>query len=146
MLSQPRRVGLIGFGAIGRSVVELAARYPDEIQVVAAFTRSGTQSAADSGVQVVDALADLLAQQPDVVVEVAGHAALREHGPDVLRSGYDLIAVSVGILADPAVERELLAAAREGNSQLRVVSGAIGALDALAAAQIGGIERVTHTT
>jgi aspartate dehydrogenase len=146
MLTQPRRVGLIGCGAIGRSVVELAASYSTEMVVIAALTRSGRPNVPETSVPLVDTLDALLDQQPDIVVEVAGHAALRQHGPGVLRSGCDLIAVSVGILADPAVERELLAAARQDNSQLRIAAGAIGALDALAAAKIGGIERVTHTT
>jgi aspartate dehydrogenase len=138
-----RRVGLIGLGAIGRSVVEIAAGYPQEIEIVAACTRRGEQV---GHVPVVGRVDDLLALQPDVVVEVAGHDALREHGPRVLSAGFDLIAVSVGVLADPAVEQALRDAAVEGGSQLRVASGAIGALDALASAAVGGIDRVTHTT
>jgi len=146
MRETPRRVGLIGYGAIGQLVVELAAHYPDEIEIVAACTRTGIPRANTIAIDIVRTLDELLALQPDVVVEIAGHDALREHGPRVLAAGIDLIAVSVGVLAIPEVERELLAAAREGGSQIRVASGAIGALDALAAAAIGGIERVTHTT
>ncbi|HUG16663.1 MAG TPA: aspartate dehydrogenase [Thermomicrobiales bacterium] len=146
MTAGPRRVALIGLGAIGRSVVEIAAAYPDEIAIVAACTRSGMSRYDDVTVRVVGSIRELLAHAPDVVVEVAGHDGLREHGPAVLRSGIDLIAVSVGALADPAVERDLLEAAREGGSQIRVASGAIGALDAIAAAAIGGIDSVTHTT
>jgi aspartate dehydrogenase len=143
MATGPRRVGLIGLGAIGRAVVTLAAEYRAELEIVAACTRRGAQHGA---VPVVSTLDDLLAFRPDVVVEVAGHVALREHGPRVLRNGCDLVAVSVGVLADTAVEQSLREAAVEGGSQLRVASGAIGALDALAAAAVGGIERVTHTT
>ncbi|MGH9175894.1 MAG: aspartate dehydrogenase, partial [Vicinamibacterales bacterium] len=146
MREGPRRVGLIGYGAIGRPVVELASRYPDEIAIVAACTKTGAPRDGDAVIPVVGTLDDLFAQRPEVVVEIAGHEALQEHGPRVLRAGIDLVAVSVGVLAIPEVERELLAAAIEGGSQLRVASGAIGALDALAAAAIGGIERVTHTT
>ena len=80
-----------------------------------------------------------------MVVEVAGHDGLREHGPAVLRAGFNLIAVSVGVLAHPEVYDELLAAAEEGGTQMKVASGAVGALDAIAAARQGGLERVTHT-
>lgn len=146
MREGPRRVGLIGYGAIGQPVAELAARYPDEIAIVAACTRTGIPRQNDLSLPVVGTLDELLRLRPDVVVEIAGHDALREHGPHVLTAGIDLVAVSVGVLAVPEVERDLLAAAREGGSQLRVASGAIGALDALAAAAIGGFERVTHTT
>jgi aspartate dehydrogenase len=81
------------------------------------------------------------------VVELAGHAALRCHGPQVLRAGIDLIVVSVGALADPDVEVAIVEAARAGSSRVIVASGAIGALDAIAAAAVcGGLTRVTQTT
>src|SRR6476659_3103321 len=63
-----------------------------------------------------------------------------------LLGGRDLVIVSVGALADAALERELRMAARDGGGRLVVASGAIGALDALAAAAIGGLEQVKHTT
>jgi aspartate dehydrogenase len=37
-------------------------------------------------------------------------------------------------------------AAQAGGGRVRIASGAIGALDALAAARLGGLSRVTHTT
>jgi aspartate dehydrogenase len=146
MRERRRCVGLIGFGAIGQPVVDLAQRYRDEFEIVAAFTRSGVPRQGGASLPVVGTLDELLRLRPDVVVEIAGHDALREHGPHVLSAGIDLVAVSVGVMAISEVERDLLEAADEGNSQIRVASGAIGALDALAAAAIGGIDRVTHTT
>jgi aspartate dehydrogenase len=146
MREGPQRVGLIGYGAIGQPVVELAKNYPDEIDIIVACTHTGVPRSNSSTLPVVGTLDELLRLRPDVVVEIAGHDALREHGPHVLTAGIDLVAVSVGVLAIPEVERDLLTAAREGGSQIRVASGAIGALDALAAAAVGGIERVTHTT
>jgi aspartate dehydrogenase len=95
---------------------------------------------------VCGSVAELLAFQPQVVVEAAGHAALKAHGPPVLCAGIDLLMVSVGALADPAVEYAIDAAAREGHAQAIVASGAIGGLDAIASAAVGGLERVTHTT
>jgi len=53
--------------------------------------------------------------------------------------------VSIGAFAVPGVLEEIRAAARAGGSQAKIVSGAIGALDAIAAA-VGGLDRVTHTT
>jgi aspartate dehydrogenase len=87
----------------------------------------------------------LLAARPEVVVDAAGHAALRARGPAVLRAGCDLLMLSVGALADPALEDEIRAAARAGGARARVASGGIGALDAIASAAVGGLERVTHT-
>jgi aspartate dehydrogenase len=88
----------------------------------------------------------LLDQQPDVVVEAAGHEALRCFGPTVLQHGIDLLMVSVGALANPETERSIRAAAHTGRSQATVVSGAIGALDAIGSAAVGGLTGVTHST
>ena len=135
------RVGLIGLGTIGSGVLRLL-QPDDEIQIVGALVRHSRHGAVPLCVD----LADLLTLEPDVVVEMAGHEALRCHGPTVLRAGIDLIVLSVGALADPRLEAELHTAACEGRSRTIVASGAIGGLDALSAAAVGGLERVTHTT
>jgi aspartate dehydrogenase len=64
----------------------------------------------------------------------------------MLRAGIDLLLVSTGALADPVFLEDMLDAARTGGARVRVISGAIGALDVLTAASVdGGISRVTHT-
>jgi aspartate dehydrogenase len=88
---------------------------------------------------------DLLAHQPDLVVDAGGHQALAAHGPAILAHGLDLLVLSVGALADPAVEHALCEASRRGGGRLRIASGGIGALDAIAAARAGGLVRLTHT-
>lgn len=144
-MSEALRVGLIGLGAIGAGVVKRAADF-DDIELVGALVQDPTKPRPEGSPPVFGNLADLLAQDPEVVVEVAGHAALRAHGPDVLRSGRDLYFVAVGALADPDTERELRDAARESGRQAKIISGAIGALDAIAGAAIGELRSVTHTT
>jgi aspartate dehydrogenase len=49
-------------------------------------------------------------------------------------------------LANAELLEAIAEAARMGGAQARVVSGAIGAIDALAAAALDGLKRVTHTT
>ncbi|CAN5511707.1 aspartate dehydrogenase [soil metagenome] len=139
------RVGLIGLGAIGGSVVQRAAEH-DEIELVGAVVRDPSRPRPEGSPPVFGSLDELLERQPEVVVEVAGHDGLRQHGPAVLRAGCDLYFVAVGALADPDTERELLAAARESGRQAKIISGAIGALDAIAGASIGELRSVTHTT
>ena len=139
------RVGMIGLGAIGASVVQRAAAY-DDIELVGAVVRDPSRPRPDGSPPVFETLTELLDRRPEVVVEVAGHEGLRQHGPAVLRAGCDLYFVAVGALADPETERELLAAARESGRQAKIISGAIGALDAIAGASIGELRSVTHTT
>jgi aspartate dehydrogenase len=140
------RIGLIGLGAIGAGVVRiLGEAHPGQVEIVGALVRDPGRPRASS-IPRVGTVAELLAPRPDVVVEVAGHDGLRAHGADVLRAGVDLITVSAGALADPVLCDVLLRAAADGGARIRIPSGAVGALDAIAAAAVGGLDRVTHTT
>lgn len=145
MEREPLRVGLLGYGAVGQDVVRLIAeRGEGSIAVVGALVRHALSS-RPPGPRIVTTLAALLADHPQVIVEVAGHEGLREHGSHVLRAGVDLLLISVGALADPQVMRSLLEAAEAGKAHITIASGAIGGLDALSAASLGGLTRVIHT-
>jgi aspartate dehydrogenase len=139
------RVGLIGFGAIGRGLQALLEP-GDDIQLIGALVARPTLLRGQNTITMCASVEDLLALGPEVVVEAAGHDALRCHGPSILGAGIDLLMVSVGAFADPAVEDAIVDSACTGKSRAVVVSGAIGALDAIAAARVGGLSRVTHTT
>jgi aspartate dehydrogenase len=82
---------------------------------------------------------------PALVLDCAGHDGLRAHGPRALQAGIPVVTASLGALADPATEETLRTAARAGGTQVHLVSGAIGGLDALRAAAVGGLTRVTYT-
>src|SRR5437762_3278718 len=139
------RVGLIGLGAIARGVLDLV-QPSEDIRIVGVLVAHPNKQRAGPALRICRRVEDLIDLHPEVVVEAAGHAALRCYAPLILRSGIDLLLVSVGALADPATERSIVSAARGGKSHAIVASGAIGALDALAAASVGGLSRVTHTT
>jgi aspartate dehydrogenase len=139
------RVGLIGLGAIGQGLLR-ALRPEDRVELVGALVRDASKPRPAGAPPVVTSVGELLGLRPELVLEMGGHEALACHGPAVLRGGVDLLIVSVGALAEPCVEQALLEAARTGGGQLRILSGAIGALDAIASASVGGLDRVTHTT
>jgi aspartate dehydrogenase len=139
------RVSLIGYGAVGQEVTRLLTEQMiKDITIVGALVRHHTQQ-RPPGPPIVATRSALLAERPHIIVEAAGHEGLREHGAALLREGIDLLLISVGALADNTFMEELLAAAQVGNAHIRVVSGAIGALDALAAASLGGLTSVLHT-
>jgi len=143
------RVGLLGYGAIGRAVCELVHDgAAGSVSIVGALVRDPARyaRAADQHrFPFVDGVSALLALTPQLVVEAGGHEAFRQHVPAILSSGVDVVALSVGALADAATLAEVEAAAEKGGSRLRVPSGAIAGLDAISAAAVGRIERVTHT-
>lgn len=145
--SMPLPVALIGGGAIARVIArELVDTHP-EVRLVGALDIDPA-GARERGfapeVPLVDSLEALLARGPAFVAECAGHAGLTQHGPGVLRAGLDLVVASVGALADARLEALLRDAAVVGGARMRIPSGAIGALDALASARVGGLERVSY--
>jgi aspartate dehydrogenase len=82
----------------------------------------------------------------DLVVELAGQQAVREHGEAVLLTGKNLLVLSIGALADDELYETLCQAARSAKSHLLLPSGAIGGLDAISSAALGGLDEVTLTT
>ena len=148
---QPRRFGILGFGAIGRSLVAALARAPvPGHQLTALLVRphqvADAQAAVPPGVAVVTDLPALLALAPDVLVEAAGQGAVAAHGVQVLAGGTPLLALSVGALADAALHTALDQAARQGGTQLVLPVGAIAGLDGLMALRQAGLQRVRYTS
>jgi aspartate dehydrogenase len=139
------RVGFIGLGTIARGVLELL-QPEDGIEIVGALVAHPNKPRPGCHVRLCTRVEDLIARKPEVVVEAAGHAALRCHGPTVLRAGIDLLILAVGALAEPDTERAIVAAAEAGRSRAIIVSGGIGGLDAIASASAGELRRVTHFT
>jgi aspartate dehydrogenase len=141
--------GLIGYGAVGSAVASMirdgAAGPASLVGVLVRDPRRHATDGTTLGVPFVSRAQELIDLDPDVVLEAGGHEAFRQHVPALLAAGIDVIAVSVGALSDPALLAEVERAATTGNARLRIPSGAIAALDAIAAASLGRLERVTHT-
>ncbi|TFL19053.1 aspartate dehydrogenase [Jannaschia formosa] len=126
-------IGIIGEGAIGSYV---RAHLSGVSVALVRPARAGPGRVTS---------AEALPGEVTLMLDCAGHAALAEHGPTILARGIDLVTVSLGALADDALHDRLREAARRGGARLHLASGAIGALDCLAAARVGGLERVTYT-
>ena len=142
--AQKIRVGLIGLGAIGGTFTAFAERAePEQVEVVAALVRD-LRRPRPVGVPQITELAELLALEPDVVAEAAGHDALRSYGPPCLEASIPLVILSVGALADARFEVELRHAALKGKASATIASGGVGALDMLASAAEGGLDFVRH--
>jgi aspartate dehydrogenase len=139
-MGKPLKVAVIGYGAIGSFVVEHLKAEP-AIEVTAVFS---IPAPAACPVAVVDSVDALLATRPNLVVECAGHQALRESGEAVIRNGIDLLVVSVGALADAALEHSLRNASSNGG-RLLIPGGALGGLDALSAAREAGLQSVEYS-
>jgi aspartate dehydrogenase len=145
------RIVLIGYGAIGRTVVEhLVADGEGGATVAAVLVRAPRVEAArqvlPQSIAVVTTIAEALALKPDLVVECAGQGAVADYGEAVLAAGIDLMVIAIGALADAAMRARLAAAARRTGAQILLPAGAIAGIDGLGALKIGGLSRVRYTS
>jgi aspartate dehydrogenase len=141
------RFGVIGYGAITHEIVRSLAADGSLSALAGVLVRPARISESDRAISrfpVVDRLDALLELGPDVVVECAGHGAMREYGPHVLARGVDLMCVSVGVLADSDFATQLARAAK--NARLLIPSGAVAGIDGLLAARTAGLKRVVYTS
>ena len=143
-------VTMIGYGAIGSSVLKLMAHDPhatiDTIIVPDAHTArtDGNFSHVPDSTRLISRL-NLEQTRPDLIVECAGHTAIEEHVIPALEHGIPCLVASVGALSDSLLKDRLESAASKGHTQVQLLSGAIGAIDALAAAKFGGLDEVIYT-
>jgi len=140
-MAKPKRVGLIGAGAIGTVLAEAFQRglvVCDELVVydVDKLRAQKLKSSLSFPVKVVDSIDKLLAVKPKVVVEAASQQAITQYYDQLLAADVELIVMSTGALLNL------------GTSSRRVhfPAGAIGGLDALSSAALAGIDEVVLTS
>lgn len=142
-----RHILLIGFGAIGRYVASgIAGERRVKLSIlVRPPYREQTQETVGRAVEVVSRL-DEMEEVPELAIECAGHAAVAQYGEACITSGSDFFVTSVGALTDGALLKRLTDAARVHLGKLLIPAGAIGGVDALAAARCGGLSRVHYSS
>ena len=142
-----QQVTLVGFGAIGRSLARRIAGHPAvRITHVVVPVAHAEQARADATALGLEAA--IVSEVPagtGLVLECAGHGALTEHVVPALRRGVECAVLSIGALSEPGLPEQLADAARAGGTQVHLLAGAIGGVDAIAAARIAGLTEVTYT-
>jgi predicted dinucleotide-utilizing enzyme len=127
--SPRKRVGLIGYGFIGRQVLQRLLG-DEALEPAFVFNRS---EAALADVPPGLALADLgeaRSRRPDLIVEMAHPDYTRQHGVQLLQHA-DYLPLSVTALADDALRQALLATARANGTRLFIPHGALMGTDSL---------------
>ncbi|MBO9537719.1 aspartate dehydrogenase [Herbaspirillum sp.] len=141
-------VSMIGCGAIGAGVMEILKSDPEvafDMVVVPEAHMDNARGVVSSLAPAARVVSRLGEERPDLLIECAGHQAIGEHIIPALERGIACMVVSIGALSEPGLVEKLEAAARTGKTQVQLLSGAIGAIDALAAAKVGGLESVVYT-
>lgn len=142
-------IGVIGYGTIGEDIVQAIVQGSQEgVQVASILVRDRSKYEGQPAVAelMTEREAEFFAYDFDIVVESAGHEAIKLYGEKVLEHGADLLVVSVGALADEALQERLMKKAAEKRRKIIVPSAAIGGLDRIAAGSLGPMEEVTLTT
>ncbi len=145
-------ISIIGCGGIGAGVLRgLAAQPGIRVESIVVPPEAATREHARAlaaqyapAARLVDSV-DPDRDRPDLIVECAGHRAIRQHVLPGLRSGIACLLVSVGALSEDGLVDELEQATLLGGTQVQLLPGAIGAIDALAAARLGGLSSVRYT-
>lgn len=141
-------IAMIGYGAIGASALALLQNNPAIVLDVIVAPKEVHPTLAEQLTQLKDKprLVTELATdyRPDLLVECAGHSAIEQHVIPALTRGINCLIVSIGALADSDLATRLEQAANEGDSHIELLSGAIGGIDALAAAKYGGLDSVVY--
>ena len=138
------QVTLIGWGAIARSIFQ---RLSQDTRVRISHVVVRESKVADTQVQLGHAAIACAAVPADaqLVLECASHTALTDHVLPALQRGVTCGVLSVGALSEVGLPERLEDAARQGHAQVHLLAGAIGGIDAIAAARTAGLTQVTYT-
>lgn len=145
-------IGIIGMGSMGSFVAReiLSDKVPGVKLLAVAEVRPLPEHLARKfqthSVSVVDSFEALLKFPIRLAVECANQKVARECAPSVISKGIDLLIMSVGALVQGDFFRDLTRDAEEKGVRIYLPSGAVGAIDALQAAKLQGLEGVTLTT
>lgn len=139
------RIGIAGFGTIGRVVGEWVASQPGlELVGVIGGDLAKTQAAlAERNLSAPIMPPAELAEAADIVVETAPTAAFREIIDPALALGRTVVTVSAAALIENI---EVVEMARASGGRIVMATGALLGLDAVRAAAKGTIHSVTMVT
>jgi aspartate dehydrogenase len=144
------KLAVVGFGAIGQEMARLLLTNPKLriTQIIVPQPMVDVTSSISAGLaphaQVLSKIDFAADCRPDLVAECAGHEAVLAHVVPALEAGIPCIVASIGALHEADGLLRLEAASQLGNTKVKLISGAVGALDALTAARIGGLDEVCY--
>jgi aspartate dehydrogenase len=140
------RVVLVGWGAIGSRVAALLAERGAPVRVVAVAVRdtSTPRNGLPAGAHLISSPDDLAMIDADLMVEAAGRASVAPWAQVGLARGWDVAISSTSALTDAALLATLTETARQNRAQILIPPGALGGIDALAAAARLPLHAVRH--
>ncbi|MBO5185496.1 MAG: DUF108 domain-containing protein [Prevotella sp.] len=117
----------------GYELVGVFSRTADKAEAIAA--KAGEKGI---GCRVTEDFKSLMALKPDIMVEAASPAAMREWACEALRNGVSIVTLSIGAFADDDFYAEVTRTAADNNAHVYIASGATGGFDVLQTAALMG--------
>lgn len=142
-----KRLAVAGCGKLGNIVADaLVGGMLPGYELIGAYSRSEEKAEAlarkvnghGGSCTVASSFQSLLQLQPDILVEAASPAAMREWLLPALRLGISVVTLSIGAFADDLFYQQASSVAREHGAHVYVVSGATGGFDVLQTATLMG--------
>lgn len=143
------KVGLIGFGAIGKDVLRYVERGMVPNVTIASILLRDVDKHRHHTIQkeiLTDDEDTFFRNGLDVVIECAGHDAVYQYAVKSLNLGSHFIPVSIGAFADNDLLEQVKEAAMNSGRKLVMPSAAIGGLDRIAASSLYALDEVTLVT
>lgn len=128
-----KRISIIGYGALGKILADgISKKLFHYYEIAGVWCRSVAKRADElslAGIHPYTSFEELLEDNADYVVEIAGTQAVADYGPAILKTGKSLIITSIGALADDGLYTALRQAAADHGCKIHLTSGAVGGFD-----------------
>ncbi len=144
-MSRPAlQVALVGWGAIAHAIFDRMQQH-EQIRISHIVVRPSKVAQTQAQLGEAAHACSAVPAGVSLVLECAGHTAITEHVLPALLRGTTCAVLSVGALSEVGLPERLAAAAQQGGTQIHLLAGAIGGIDAIAAARTAGLTHVTYT-
>lgn len=142
-----KKLVIAGCGKLGNIVADAVIQnLLPEYKLIGAFSRTTEKAEklaeklhkANQECHVATTFDELLSMQPDIMVEAASPAAMREWALPALCRGISIVTLSIGAFSDDSFYCEAMRTAKANNCHIYIVSGATGGFDILQTATLMG--------
>lgn len=146
-----KNIAVIGYGALGHILVDaILDKLNEDYRLKGIYDQvleEKSITAKGETIPLYDNVDALLADDTDIVVEIAGVGAVKEYIVPLLEAGKDVVITSVGALADTTLYDRIESAAKKAGRKVHITSGAIGGFDLMRTFTLmGGVQSEIQST